>query len=109
MNRKNNITEQVAKAMNSLDGIHPAAANPHLYTRIKARMEQEKSNWSWLASFLSRPAVAVALVATVILINLITITSNRPELDENNDQLVSLAQDYSFQPSNILENGFNQP
>ena len=109
MNRKKNISEQVAKAMNSLDGIQPAAANPHLYTRIKARMEQEKSNWSWLASFLSRPAVAVALVATVILINLLTITSNRPELDENNDQLVSLAQDYSFQPSNILENGFNQP
>ena len=109
MNRKNNITEQVAKAMNSLDGIQPAAANPHLYTRIKARMEQEKSNWSWLASFLSRPVVAVALVATVILINLLTITSNRPDLDESNDQLVSLAQDYSFQPSNILENGFNQP
>ena len=109
MNRKNNITEQVAKAMNSLDGIQPAAANPHLYTRIKARMEQEKSNWSWLASFLSRPVVAVALVATVILINLLTITSNRPDLDESNDQLVSLAQDYSFQPSNILEHGFNQP
>jgi hypothetical protein len=109
MNRKKNITEQVAKAMNSLDGIQPAAANPHLYTRIKARMEQEKSNWSWLASFLSRPVVAVALVATVILINLLTITSNRPDLDESNDQLVSLAQDYSFQPSNILENGFNQP
>lgn len=109
MNRKNNLTEQVAKAMSSLDGIQPAVANPHLYTRIKARMEQEKSNWGWLATFLSRPAVAVALVATVILINLLTITSNRPEQDESSDQLVSLAQDYSFQPSNILENGFNQP
>lgn len=109
MNKKNQVQEQVAKAMSSLEGIQPATANPHLYTRIKARLEQEKSSWGWLAAFLSKPAVAIALVTTVILLNILTLTANRSVPEENNDQLVSLAQDYSFQPSNILENGFNQP
>lgn len=109
MTNKNHVQDQVAKAMSSLDGIQPATANPHLYTRIKAKLEQEKSSWGWLAAFLSRPIVAVALVATVILINILTITANRSVPEETTDQLVSLAQDYSFQPSNILENGFNQP
>ena len=109
MNKKNQVQEQVAKAMSSLEGIQPATANPHLYTRIKARLEQEKSSWGWLAAFLSKPAVAIALVATVILLNILTLTANRPVPEETNDQLVSLSQDYSFQPSNILENGFNQP
>lgn len=109
MSKKHDIQEQVARAMNSLEGLSPAAANPHLYTRIKAKLEQERSSWSWLAAFLSRPAVAVALVLFVILLNVLTITSKKPGSDDHNDQLVSIAQEYSFQSSNILEADFNQP
>lgn len=41
------IEKQVAETMASLDGTSRAAANPFLYTRIKAAMEAEESGfWS---------------------------------------------------------------
>ncbi|WP_290795676.1 hypothetical protein [Flavihumibacter sp. UBA7668] len=109
MNRKKEIQEKVEQALRSLDGLESASANPHLYTRIRVKLDQERTAWSWLANFLSKPMVAIGLVAVVILLNILTITSNNSSADELNDQLVTLAQDYSFQPSNILENGINQP
>ncbi|KYP15806.1 hypothetical protein [Flavihumibacter sp. CACIAM 22H1] len=109
MNKKKNIQEQVAATLSSLDGLERASANPHLYTRIRAKLDQELSSWSWIAAFLSRPVVAIGLVAVIIILNILTITSNKKGTEELNDQLVTLAQDYSFQPSNILENGINQP
>lgn len=109
MNRKKEIQEQVEQTLRSLDGLERAGANPHLYTRIRAKLDQERTAWGWLANFLSKPMVAIGLVAVVILLNILTITSNNSSADELNDQLVTLAQDYSFQPSNILENGINQP
>lgn len=110
MNRKKDIQELVDATMQSLDGMQRAAANPHLYTRIRAALEDERSVWSSIAGFISRPAIAGSLVLLVIVLNILTITRQPgPRVEESNDQLVTLAQDYSFQSSNLLENGYNQP
>lgn len=109
MHRNKDIENQVEQALRSLDGLTTAHASPHLYTQIKGRLAEERSTWSQLAVFLSKPIVAIGLVLLVIALNVITITSSPSKTEENADLLVSLAQDYSFQPSNILENGYNQP
>jgi len=70
MNNKKPIQEEVEKTLNSLDGIQRAAANPYLFTRIKARLEgEEKSFWGRSLTFLSRPSVAVPAIVLTILIN----------------------------------------
>ncbi|HEY8397243.1 MAG TPA: hypothetical protein VIK80_04840 [Flavihumibacter sp.] len=109
MNTDKHIENLVEQTLQSLDGLQTARANPHLYTRIRARLEDERSTWSRIAAFLSKPVVAIALVLLVIALNVFTITSSRTESDENTDQLVAVAQDYNFQPSSILENGYSQP
>ena len=43
MNDKKRIQEEVEKTLESLDGIQRAAANPYLFTRIKARVEKEEN------------------------------------------------------------------
>jgi len=70
MNNKKPIQEEVEKTLNSLDGIQRAAANPYLFTRIKARLEgEEKSFWGRALTFLSRPSVAIPAIVLTILIN----------------------------------------
>src|ERR1041385_7707630 len=70
MDNKKHIQEEVEKTLNSLDGMQRAAANPYLFTRIKARVEKdERSFWSNALTFISRPSVAVPAIVLTILIN----------------------------------------
>jgi nucleoside phosphorylase len=70
MKAKKHIEQEVDKTLDSLDGIQKAVANPYLYTRIKAKLEKvEKSVWGIVISFVGRPAVALAAVLLVVLIN----------------------------------------
>jgi hypothetical protein len=70
MKDKYQIGQEVDKTLDSLDGIRKAEANPYLFTRIKASLEQEeKSVWSKAIGFIGKPAIAVAAILLVILIN----------------------------------------
>ena len=67
------INKKVEEAMESLDGMQGATPRPFLFTRLEARMQQDKNIWSKLSSFVARPIVAFACVCFVLIINAMVI------------------------------------
>jgi hypothetical protein len=67
MTDKNNIQQEIEKTLQSLDGAKRAAANPFLFTRIRARMQQ--GGWERITSFIVRPVIAFSVLFLVIGIN----------------------------------------
>ena len=67
---KNNDWEQKAEqALRSLNGIQRASANPFLYTRVMARIDNQRNSWSQVINFISRPVVALSATAIFIAVN----------------------------------------
>src|SRR6266542_3339357 len=70
MEAKRHIELEVNKTLESLESLKKAEANPWLFTRIKARLEGEgKSVWSKAISFIGKPAIAIAAILLVVVIN----------------------------------------
>lgn len=76
--KKQDIEQEIEKTMQCLDGIKRAEANPFLYTRIKARMQQD-SRWEKVISFITRPAVVFTALIILIVINGITFLNSADE------------------------------
>ena len=66
---KNNWEEKAEQALESLNGLQRAVANPFLYTRIKALIEEQQNKWVRLVGFISRPAIAISAAVFFIGIN----------------------------------------
>lgn len=70
MKDNSHIFKKVDEAMQSLDGIERAVPAPFFFTRLKARLEREqKSAWERVSGFVGRPAVAMAVICLVVIIN----------------------------------------
>jgi len=69
MNIKNNIQKEVEKTLQSIDQISRAAANPFLFTRIKAKMQRESNVWERIVSFVTKPAIAVVVLVVIFVTN----------------------------------------
>ncbi|HVZ95549.1 MAG TPA: hypothetical protein VG847_01640 [Chitinophagaceae bacterium] len=63
------LNKKIDEVLNSTDGIQQAMPRPFLFTRIEARMQEEKNIWSRISSFVARPVVAFACVFSIIIIN----------------------------------------
>jgi hypothetical protein len=74
----NNLDWQINKALNSLDGIQRAPANPFLYTRVKAAIDEQNGAWAKFAGFFSRPAYALSMAVVFIGLN-VWVAVNRPQ------------------------------
>ena len=104
MNNKNPIQEEIEKTLNSLNGIQRAAANPYLFTRIKARLEgEEKSFWGRALTFLSRPSVAVPAIVLTILINTAVFFEFRSERGQVPQDEEAFASEYNLSDNTIYE------
>ena len=72
--------------LDSLDGIQPAQPRPFLHTRVMARMERNHSNlWVRAWNFVSAPAISVAIITCLLIMNLITVyqgSGDQPEVRE---------------------------
>jgi hypothetical protein len=78
MKNKEQIQREVEKTLESLEGTQKTSANPYLFTRIKAALEQEEKNvWGRALSFISRPSVAFATIIIAIFINAILLYESR--------------------------------
>ena len=113
MTQKNNIQKKVEEALNSLDGIQTASVQPFFYTRLKARLEQTKGVWESISSFISRPAMMLATVCLVIVLNLAVLYRNH-ELSakvtsaEQFEQTLNDAYDVASSPNTTLYNIWSQ-
>jgi len=66
---KEKIQQEIEQTLQCLDGVKRAEANPFLFTRIKARMNKRANVWERTFSFISKPAIAVAIVVLVMAVN----------------------------------------
>ncbi|MES2646626.1 MAG: hypothetical protein V4717_07130 [Bacteroidota bacterium] len=66
---KNEWENKAEEAMNSLDGLQRATANPYLFTRVMARIEEQQNKWAVLANFISRPVIALSVTVFFVAIN----------------------------------------
>jgi hypothetical protein len=69
MTSKEKIQQEIEQTLQCLDGVKRAEANPFLFTRIKARMNKKANVWERTFSFISKPAIAVAIVVLVMAVN----------------------------------------
>src|SRR6185436_13760291 len=105
MNEQKHIREEVEKTLESLNGIQRAAANPYLFTRIKARLEsEERGFWSRALTYISRPSVAVPAIVLTILINtaiFFDLKSDRVPPPQDEEQ--AFAREYNLSDNTIYE------
>lgn len=78
-NNSNNLEARVNSALSSLDGVQRASANPFLYTRVRARIDEQKSPWAKAARFISQPVLAFSAAALFVSINVWVAVSNNEE------------------------------
>ena len=69
MTSQEKIQQEIEQTLQCLDGAKRAEANPFLFTRIKARMAKKDGAWERTFSFISRPAIAMAIVLLVMAVN----------------------------------------
>jgi hypothetical protein len=71
MKNNKNTEQEIEAAFNSLNHIERAAPAPFLLTRIQARLNNPvKNTWEYIAGFISRPAIMVAGLCFLLIINI---------------------------------------
>lgn len=101
MTRKEQIQQEIEKTLQSIDGMKRAEANPFLFTRIKARMQKNNNGWERTFSFVSRPAIALAIVILVMAVNAWAVwgsstTEENVTAGVNNASTSELANEYNM-------------
>lgn len=94
MKENKDILQEIEKTLNSIDGVSRAAANPFLYTRIRARLDKRQNIWAKTIGFITRPAFAVLIIVLVLSANVVTLYSSRtPSLSSASAQAAGTASD----------------
>jgi len=91
------LNKKVDDIMQSIDGIKRASPRPFLFTRLEARMENEKNIWATLSSFVAKPVVALICICFIVIINAMVIfMANSPSdsLTQQGNELAA-ADEYS--------------
>lgn len=89
MEDNNGWQSRAEKTLNSLNGIQRAPANPFLYTRVKARLDEQRGFWAKAARFLGQPALAFSASILFIAINVGVALNNHATA---NDKLTDAGQ-----------------
>lgn len=77
MNSKQDINKLIDDTLNSLDGAGRATVKPYLFTRLNAKMQRSNEGaWDNVLRFISRPAVAMAVLCLVIVVNAMAVKIN---------------------------------
>ena len=78
--------------LDSLDGIQPAQPRPFLHTRVMARLERNRSNpWVRVWNVVSTPAVSLAIITSLLIINLVTVYQRTDAQAEVGEESVAAA------------------
>ena len=106
MKNKRQIEQEVEKTLDSLTGIQRATANPYLFTRIRQRMQKkDKSFWEMVSGVITRPAIAIAAILVIIVINLTVFFQSQqgqtPPASQEGEQL--FASEYNLSGTTIYD------
>ena len=112
MNSNENINRLINEALSSVDEIKRAEAKSFLFTRINARMNKStESVWEKAGWFITRPAVALAVVCLVLIINATAIFYNKAETQVATTDVAvqNTADEFSYTVAGIYETENTQP
>ncbi|MEX0635863.1 MAG: hypothetical protein WD135_03775 [Ferruginibacter sp.] len=103
---KNKLSSLIESTINSMDGVAKATPAPFLQTRINAKLkaihEEGNSMWEKLSAFLSRPSIALAMFAFIILLNIVLYNFSESNGSLNN----SLQNSQASADENLMINSF---
>ena len=113
MNRVTNIDKKVNDALGSLDGLQRATTDDWFYTRVQARLQKDKTVWASVSNFLSRPVVAIATLALILVANGVVLFQQKEiaeaaasaniQTELNTDNEYVLASSSSYEYENIVQ------
>lgn len=107
--KQHEFDKRVEETMDSLDGLGRAKANPFLFTRVEARLNQgHKTGWELLTSYIARPSVALAMLCMVILSNAVVMYSQSAR-EETSDQQLALTEEYNLTVTAFYEEETPEP
>lgn len=100
---KTKLATLVEETLDSMNGAQRAEPAPYLLTRINAKINREvPSAWERISLFISRPVIAIAAVAFLIILNLLIYTFNNAGTNINLQNLPGNADEYSMNNSSSL-------
>lgn len=99
------INKKIEETMRSFDAIQKASPAPFFFTRLEARMQNQKSIWEQISSFVAKPIVAFACVCLVIMINAAVIfsSSNSSNSTASQNNELATADEYNLVSSTFYE------
>lgn len=109
--QKRSIEKLVEETLNSLEGAKRAEAKPFLLTRVLAKInsgEETANVWTRISVFLSKPAVALAGLLLIVLINAAIIFSNTKD-KENMQNINSSKDEFAVNVLSIYESENQEP
>lgn len=86
MKQNKDIENAVQESLESLDDMRRASPRAYFYTRLRARLDREKSKWGEVAGFISRPVFAMAIIGTVLFVNAWILLKSDVSVSNNNSQ-----------------------
>ena len=102
---ENFLNKKIEDALHSIDNISKASPAPYFFTRLEARMLNEKNVWNKISSFFARPVIAFACICLVIMINLAVIftsISSKQSYAETGSE-VAAADEYNQVTTSLYE------
>lgn len=93
MKENKDILQEIEKTLGSIDGVSRAAANPFLYTRIRAKLDKQQNIWAKTIGFITRPAFAVLIIVLVLSANVVTLYSSRTPSQSSASQAANTSSD----------------
>ncbi len=99
------IHKRIDDVMHSIDNINRVSPRPFLFTRLEARMQNQKNIWVKLSSFVARPVVAFTCICLVLIINamVIFLSNNSADFVAQQGNELATADEYSQISSNLYE------
>lgn len=103
------FSQKIEEIMRSFDAMKKASPRPFFFTRLEARMQNQKSIWDEISSFVAKPMVAFACICLVLIINAVVIFSSSKSsnstinsVSQQNSELAT-ADEYNLVSSNFYE------
>jgi uncharacterized membrane protein YdfJ with MMPL/SSD domain len=99
------INKKIEETMRSFDGIQKASPTPFFFTRLEARLQNQKSIWEQVSSFVAKPIIAIACICLIIMINAAVIFSSsnsKNSVDEQSSEIAT-ADEYNLVSSTFYE------
>ena len=86
--KNNDINHKVVSTLQSIDNMERAEPAPYLLTRVNAALAKAPARetvWSQIGYWISKPAVAVSIVAMFLLLNMLGIFIKKSNVNDMAD------------------------